>query len=250
MSDPRLVPVIAVAVLAVTAGCAGLGDGGVASAEEVREQAVSSMADVETYRMQMNMTLEASGQEVSMAANGTFDREAEKARMTTRFRGQQVRTYIDGTTMYAETPAGWQRQDLSDQQPWNQSTALERQRAIMESANITELGEETLDGEPVYVVRVEPDPERLKEVVARQQSQNLDGVSVESVTYTQYVHRDTGRLVRVDMAMTMTANGQSADVDATMRFSDYDEPVDITIPEEAWQSSSLASPSSAVEVSA
>lgn len=246
MSDSRLVPVIAVAVLVVTAGCAGLGDGGVASAEEVRQRAVSSMADVDTYRMRMNMTVRSGGEEITMTTNGTFDREAEKARVTTTFRGQQVETYIDGTTMYVDGMMGWHRQDVSDRQPWNESTALERQRAIMENANITELGEDTLNGTPVYVVRVQPDPERLKQVVSRQGNQQVDGVSIENVTYTQYVHRDTGRLVRVDMEMTMTANGRSVDVTATMTFTDYDEPVNVTIPEEAKNSSSLAPPDSAV----
>lgn len=251
MSDSRLVSVLVVTVLVVTAGCTGFmgGDGGVASAEEVRQQAVTSMEGAETYRMQMNMTFETSQGNLSMAMNGTFDQPAEKARMTTTFQGQQFDSYIDGTTMYLEGPTGWQTQNLSDREPWNESTALERQRAIMESANVTELAEDTVDGEPVYVLRIEPDPERVKQVVSQQQTRNLDAVSVENVTYVQYVHRETGNLVRADMEMTMTANGQTIDTTATIRFSDYNEPVDVTIPEEARQSNSLALHDSAVEAS-
>lgn len=187
--------------------------------------------------MQMNMTLETSSQEVQMTIRGAFNRSARKARTTTTVRGQEVRSYVDGTTMYVETRQGWQSRDLSDREPWNASLALERQRAIMDNANITEVGEATVNGTPVYVVEVEPKPERVKQVVARQQNRQLQGVSIEDVTYTQYVNRDTGRLVRAEMTMTMTANGQSVDVAATMTFSGYDEPTDVTIPGEARQSS-------------
>lgn len=245
MSDARLVPAIAVAVLVVTAGCAGFGDTGVASAEEVRQDAVASMADVETYRMEMNVTLHANGQTLPMAMTGTFNRTGETAQMTTTVRGQSVESYVDGTTMYLQTPTGWQVRDVADRNPWNESLALERQRAILESADITELGEDTVDGEPVYVVQIDPDPERVKQVVARQQNRNFDDVSIRDVTYTQFVHRETGRLVGVEMNMTMTVSGQSADVTATMTFSGYDEPTDITIPEDARAAEDSLAPTAA-----
>lgn len=241
MSDTGLVPAVAVALLVVTAGCTGLtGSDDVASAEEIRSQTVASMEDVETYRMSMEMTVRASGQEIPLSMNGTFDRAAEKAAMTTSAQGQTVESYVDGSTMYVQAPQGWQAQDISDEEPWNQSTALERQRAIMENAEITDLGEDTLDGEPVYVVRVNPEEERVKQVAAQQGTTQMGGVSIDDVTYTQYVHRETDNLVQVDMNMTMEVNGQSADVTATITFDGYDEPTDITIPEDARAAGSLA----------
>ncbi|MFB6269170.1 MAG: DUF6612 family protein [Halobacterium sp.] len=232
--------VVCVAVLLVTAGCAGLpggggdSDGGGTTAADVRSSAVDAMSDVETYRMEMEMNISANGQTLTMRQQGVFDHADERARMNVSMMGQQTTTYVDGTTLYTKAAGRWRTQNLSGSGLWENGTSADRQRQILQSGNVTIQGSATVNGTETTVLHVEADTEELKALIQQQQGgQAMSGVGIENATYTVYVANETSLVRKVELSMTMTINGQSADANATITFSEYGEPVDVTIPDAA-----------------
>lgn len=242
------------AALLVTAGCTGLStDDGTADAAQLQDDAADAMADADTYRMEMRMNVSAGGQSMTMTQNAVFDHEAERARVNATSAGRSTTTYIDGTTAYVNVGGVWRTQDLSSAEPWNDSSGIRQQQSVLESANVSVNGSATVDGRrtdgspstsetqsvsedgvETTVLAVEPDTEELQSVVARQTG-SLDGVEIEDATYRMYVANDTNRLRQVEMDLRMTVGGQSAVANATTTFSEYGEPVNISVPEEATE---------------
>lgn len=231
---------VAVAVLLVTAGCTGLSaDDGTPDAAELQDDAAAAMADADTYRMEMRMNVSASGQTMTMAQHAVFDHETERARVNSTAAGRETTTYIDGTTAYVNVGGVWRTQDLSETEPWNESSGIRQQQSVLESANVTVNGSATVDGVETTVLAVEPDTEELQSVVV-QQTGSLDGVEIEDATYRMYVANDTHRLRQVEMNLEMSVGEQSAVANATTTFSEYGEPVNVSVPEEATEQTALA----------
>lgn len=225
---------VCVAALLVTAGCTGLSDGsGETDASQLQNDVVDAMADVDTYHMEMRMNVSAGGQSLTMIQRGVFDHEAQQARVNATVLGQETTTYIDGTTAYVNVGGVWRTQDLSDREPWNESTGIDQQRALLESSNVTVTGSATVDGVATTVLRVDPKPSDVKSIVAQRQGQALEGVDIESATYRMYVANDTDRLRQVEMNLTMSISGQTTDANATITFSEYGEPVNVSVPDAA-----------------
>jgi len=235
----RTLAVLSVAALLVTAGCAGLGGGGggAGDAEQVKEDATAAMQDVDTYRMSMEMNISANGQSITMTQGGVFDHEAERARLNVSAFGMQTVTYLDGTTMYMKSNGRWQTRDMSDQDPWESGNGITQQQNILESGEVTVEGTETVDDVETTVLSVDPDEEQLKELIAQQQSQSFEGITIENATYTLYVAKESDLPQKMEMTMEMSMEGQTAEANMTAYFSEYGEPVNITIPEEATSAS-------------
>ena len=242
----RTLAVLSVAALLVTAGCAGLtGNGGGASdAEQVKQDATSAMQDVDTYRMSMQMELSSNGQTISMSQDGVFDHEAKKARLNASVFGMQTVTYMDGSTMYVKSNGRWQTRNMSDQNPWESGNGITQQQNILESGDVSIAGTETVDGVETTVLSVDPDESKLKELIAQQQSQSFEGITIDNATYKLYVANDSDLPQKMEMTMEMSIDGQTAEANMTAHFSEYGEPVNITVPEEATAASaSVASAS-------
>lgn len=225
---------VCVAALLVTAGCTGLsGDDGGTDTSQLQSDVVDAMADVDTYRMEMRMNVSTSGRSLSLTQRGAFDHEAERARVNATVMGRQTTTYIDGATAYVNAAGIWQSRNLSDRDPWNESTGIEQQRALLQSGDVTVVGSATVEGVATTVLRVDPEPSDVKSVVAQQQGGGLDGVGIESATYRMYVANDTHRLRQVEMDLSMSISGQTAEANATITFSEYGEPVNVSVPDAA-----------------
>ncbi|WP_232702343.1 DUF6612 family protein [Halobacterium wangiae] len=231
----RPLATLCVAALLVTAGCAGLtgDDGGASDAEQLRDDATAAMEDVDTYRMEMVMNITANGRTVSMSQDGVFDHEARKARLDMSVYGTEAVAYMDGDTMYVKANGGWQTQDLSEQRPWESGNGITQQRNVLESGDVSVEGTETVDGVETTVLAVDPDEGELKELLAQQQSQGFEGITIEDATYRLYVADDTDLPRKMEMTMNMSADGQSAEAEMTAYFSAYGEPVNVTVPEQA-----------------
>ncbi|WP_336037999.1 DUF6612 family protein [Halobacterium yunchengense] len=247
----------AVAALLVTAGCAGLPGGdagdGDRSAEQFAEDVQAAMSDVDTYRMTMQMNVSADGQSLEMRQTGAFDREAERARVNATAMGEETTTYIDGTTLYVQFGGEWQSQNLSETDVWNGSDSAARQGQVLASGDVTVEGGATVDGTETTVLRVDADPEELKEAIQQQStSPGVGSLGIEEATYRMYVANETDRVRQVDLSMTMSANDQTMRANATMTFSDYGADVDVAVPDAATdESARVAAPdSSSVAASA
>ncbi|NIC00455.1 DUF6612 family protein [Halobacterium sp. R2-5] len=227
---------VAVTALLVTAGCTGLSTGGdgTPDAAQLQDDAAAAMADAETYRMEMRMNVSAGGQSMTMTQDAVFDHDTERARVDATSAGRSTTTYIDGTTAYVNAGGVWRTQDLSEVEPWNDSSGIRQQRSVLQSANVTVNGSATVDGVETTVLSVEPETEELQSLVT-QRTGSLDAVEVEDATYRMYVANDTHRLRQVEMNLEMTVGGQSAVADATTTVSEYGEPVNVSVPEAATE---------------
>jgi len=56
---------------------------------------------------------------------------------------------------------------------------------------------------------------------------------VQNASYRLYVADDTDLPRKAELSTTVTTEGQTSRANVTILFSDYDEPVDVTIPEDA-----------------
>jgi outer membrane lipoprotein-sorting protein len=234
------VTVLCVVALLTTAGCAGLGGSGeptttdeLTRAEQIRQDSTAAMRNADSYRVSLQMNLTANGQSLTMTNDAVYDREARLARMDMSLYGTEARAYVDGSTMYVQTRGRWVVQNVSDRNIWESGNALANQREILASSNATVTGGDTVNGTAVTVLQVEPDPQKLKELVAQQQGRNFEGITIEDATYQMYVANETDRLRKMGMEMTMQISGQTAEAQMTAHYYGYDEPVDVTIPEDA-----------------
>lgn len=235
----RTIAALSLAALLVTAGCAGLpgADGSDArNAEQLQSDTVDAMSDVETYRTELTMNISTDAQSLTMRQRGAFDEAAELARTNTSVMGRQSTTYIDGSTLYVEIGGQWRAQNLSGAGLWDNGTSADRQRQILETGNVTVEGDATVNGTETTVLAVDPDSEDLKAFLQQQQAgQAMSGVDIENASYVVYVADETDRVRKVELSMTMTVSGQTADTNATMWFYDYGDPVNITVPSDATE---------------
>lgn len=244
MGTVRPLAAIAVAALLVLSGCAAPASDTSTQAKEIREQSTASMQNVSTYSFTVDMTVNAdAGGSIALTGNGVVDRDAERMRMDATLEGMEMTSYLVGDTQYTRAFGEWETQDVSGQSPWDTGNRLSTQREIMNEADIEIAGNDTVDGEPVYVLSLEPTEQQ---VLAAMEQQSTGGtvasqdVDIEDMTYRQYVSREDYRIRRVEMDMTMTINGEHAEADMTMTVDDYGEDVSITLPDSAPESDAAA----------
>ena len=68
-----------------------------------------------------------------------------------------------------------------------------------------------------------------------------ENADISNVEMTQYIDTDTYQIRQVEMSMDMSMMGEDATMDMTMTYDSINEPVDITLPEEAEGASSAGS---------
>jgi len=236
----RALSALCVAALLVTAGCAGFGGGGgngdgePSRAEEIATSSGEAMQDVQTYHMTMEMDVSANDQTLTLTQDGVFDKTAKRAKFDMSVYGTEAVAYMDETTMYVNVDGRWQTQDISEQDPWESGSGLARQREILETGEASVTGNATVDGVETTVLTLEPEPKELKKLLSQQgTSGNLGDVSIDDVTYKLYISKETDRPRKVEMDMDMKVQGQSATANATITFSNYGEPVNVEIPDDA-----------------
>jgi len=234
----KLVPLLAALLLAVpVSGCLGIGGEDTSEqAKRVQEAALQSMQSTDTNRFNMSMSVESSDQRLSMHAEGAIDRSERKLRMNMSMSGavnRDVTVYFDNETAYQNAGTGWATRDISDRDVWNSRDQLARQQELLNASTVRLVGNDTVDGTAVRVLELSPDEGELRDLVAQQTQSNLEGVSMENVTFLYYVGTDDSQLHRVEMDATMIADGTAGSVSMTLEFSDFGSDVSIEIPDEA-----------------
>jgi outer membrane lipoprotein-sorting protein len=266
----KILIVTTVAALAVVAGCLGGGggnstpsdgsDGGEElSASEIRNQSLAAMKDVETAKYEMNMNLSTDQATITMDADGVLDIEAKKQRiemdMTVDSKGRKrsitSTTYIDGNTAYVKAMGSWQTRDISSQNIWQSGGGqIGGSRALLESMSVSKNGTATVGGTEAYVLNLEAtDTKQFKQAIAEQMSNQggsaqamelLENSEITNFDATLYVPKDTGYVRKMTMNFGFDRDdGQSIDMSMTIRYTDINGDVGITIPADAKESASL-----------
>jgi hypothetical protein len=179
--------------------------------------------------------------------------------------------YMIDDTMYvkADLPmigSTWIKQELPEGEwegdnplnVWASQFTLEQQLELLEVANAELLGEETVDTVDCYKLSMSPDPAELLSMMGQtgppgvlEETSNLDDL-FEEMSFVQWFAKDTFLLrkseVRIVMSVspeTIGSSGVEGEVAIDMRMSvsahDYNESLDIQLPEEAKNAMSVPS---------
>jgi len=239
----RALATVCVTLLVVTAGCGALGgsgDGGepastqAADAERsVQERVADATGDVATYGVDFRLNLSTNGETLQLTQVGVYNRTSERARLNMSVYGTPATSYFDGETAYVNAGGQWQVQDLSGSGLWGENGTLARQQTLLEIGEVSEVGNETVSGVETTVYAVDADPQAYESLLGQQATAGTSEVAVQNASYRLYVADDTDRPRKAELSTTVTAQGQSSRANVTILFSDYGEPVHVTIPEAA-----------------
>lgn len=227
------------ALLLATAGCtdATSAPADAPSAESLQANATAAMQDVSSATFTMDMAVETSQGELSMRADGAMDVEARKMRMEATVdaggRSTDVTQYVVGETAYQQVGGRWQTRDVSGQNVWGQGNQLALQREMLDNSDLEIVGSDTVGGEAVWIVSIEPDEETVQQLLSRSATGVGENLELDDVTFRQFVDTDSFHVRKLEMTMDATIQGESATLELTMTFDAFDEPVDIQVPEEA-----------------
>jgi len=199
-----------------------------------------------------------------MKGNGALDLDEHKAKleMTMEARGDaagekisennKIMTYIledmvyVGTSRDSESMA-WDHQSLPAS-AWDQQNQIEQQRKLLASSTVKYVKDETVQGTQCYVVELVPDLKTLWDTVMRQSGMMGNSMDIQSlqdamknVTASYWFEKDSlyFKKAYVEMKMEMTPEmiGESGegqmnmDVEMTLLFDGYNQPVEILVPD-------------------
>jgi len=233
----RALAAVCVALLVVTAGCGALGgdEGPSVSVDDeppVQQRVADATEDVTTYGVDFRMNLTANGETLQLTQTGVYNRTSERARLNVSVYGTPATSYFDGETAYVNAGGRWQVQDRSGSGVWGENGTLARQRALLDAGNVSIVGNETVDGVETTVYAVDADPAAFESLLG-QGAGTTGGVAVQSASYRLYVADDSDLPRKAVLSTAVTAQGQSSRANVTILFSDYGEPVHVTVPEDA-----------------
>jgi len=198
----------------------------------VQQRVADATGDVATYGVDFRLNLTANGETLQLAQEGVYNRTSERARLNASVYGTPATTYVDGETAYVNAGDRWQVQDLAGSGLWGENGTLARQRALLDAGNVSVVGNETVDGVETTVYAVDAEPAAFESLLG-QGAATTDGVAVQNASYRLYVADDTDLPRKAELSTAVTAQGQPSRANVTILFSEYGEPVHVTIPEDA-----------------
>jgi len=249
------------------------------SAEEIVAAILDSQQDIETYQMDMEMvmtiTVEAEDETIEkhmgMDCSSSIDvanarmEMAIDTRMATPDAGEieiAETAYLIDNMMYIgmDMPVSmggstWIKTQIPEEM-LTEMDQVESLTALIETAEITVLDSETVNGVDCYVVEVVPDADQLCELVSQQLQFMWDEIEIpvfageiirkmyDNVSVTYYIAKETHFIIcsSVDMFLELTPEDLglpeeegsiTMDITTDMLAYDYNIPVSIELPPEA-----------------
>ncbi len=235
-------------LLTATAGCLGaLDDGSTAEAAEVRDATLDAIDAVDSYVVEVTLDQSAGGIETHMEMTSRVDRASGQyaGEMTMAAGAESLTTetrHVDNRTYVTDPLTGdWYvyQQSIDDQHQ-----NLAQQADLIEGAEVEHVGTDEIDGVTVDVLEASLPEDAATELL---ESPAVEGenmpemgdlvVEVDAFEYTLYVGVEDDHLHGVDFSFegTISTGGRSTAVEniGTIRFSEFGEPVDVEVPEDA-----------------
>ena len=249
------------------------------SAEEIVASMLESQQNIETYQIDMDMeatiTVEVEDETIEMHVladyNGSVDVQNTEMGIVMDINlvmpplsdiEMAESIYIVDGTMYMglDMPAfmggsTWMKTQLSEE-ILTEMYPVQSLIALIETAEITVLDSEKVNGVDCYVVKVVPDADQLWEYVSQQLQFMGDELEMpdsmgelirkmyDNVSVIYYIAKDTHFLMKSEMDMTITLTAEdmgfpeeegsmTMDITTQMLAFDYNQPVSIELPPEA-----------------
>lgn len=236
--------VLAVALAILLTGCSALPFGGPPPSDEQAVEAVAQVNDaiatVETYRFELTMRVSATkgdrSRTVTVDGAGSVDIPAKQMHATSQAQGETLDSYVDGYTAYQECAppwGGWGGENVSQSQPWVTTTPLFNQLTLFERTNVYWRGNRTLNGNRTVLVVAHPDKQTLESLAERRQTGDtgIGSASLKNATARLWIDPETDRPVKSSLRLKLSKGGANAVAHLTIRYRQYGEPVNISIPD-------------------
>ena len=257
----------------LTAGCTTTDT---ISASQIKANALQCAANVTSYSFSITGTMgatignetESFSEDASFTVNGVVDLSNEKAMIdievsrideeTGQPDEENILIYIINTILYTGGDT-WVKQNVTDFDLIFQLFSgsqymradMEMQKLLLETATVAKLNDETVSGVNCYVLQIEePDLEKLFDLILGQEAigstENLSEI-IKDWAIKQWIAKDTSyfmkaynkvtiELIEMDLFFGYSMN---MELDVTILFSDYNEAINIELPEEAQNASWL-----------
>lgn len=262
-----------IAGILLTAGCTTTDT---ISASQIKANALQCAANVTSYSFSITGTMgatignetESFSEDASFTVNGVVDLSNEKAMIdievsrideeTGQPDEENILIYIINTILYTGGDT-WVKQNVTDFDLIFQLFSgsqymradMEMQKLLLETATVAKLNDETVSGVNCYVLQIEePDLEKLFDLILGQEAigstENLSEI-IKDWAIKQWIAKDTSyfmkaynkvtiELIEMDLFFGYSMN---MELDVTILFSDYNEAINIELPEEAQNASWL-----------
>jgi hypothetical protein len=165
-------------------------------------------------------------------------------------------TYILNDTLYMGMDGNWTSLKLPNADLiWDRQNLVRNQVELLNNSEIVLLGSENVDGQDTYKVKVIPDMETYSALLSEQVGTILP-VAVLNISemyknsspeWTSWITKDSHHLVKNEILMNLTVTPEAVgllpgevgdfemnvDLAATTAFRDFNQPIEITLPEGA-----------------
>ncbi len=266
-----IMPLLLVAILAGLpfSGCGGQ-TAEEMTEQELQQIAADTLlvtAAVDTYTLNVDITSETLVDGVSLSGaipmniEATFDRPQEQMKMSLEIEDVSMDLYMFTDYIYvkAESPemtGEWMKTPVTNEilDAFNVNLLQDEMKAMESPESLQFLRYEDFDGSECYVIEFTPNDTYLREYASQQQTTDLE-IYWDKITdisdiykkleYIVWIAKDTKLIKRIDISAFMELSDElahssgfefdtyAADVIGVMKIYDYNEPVSITLPEEA-----------------
>lgn len=264
----RYKPVLLIATLAalLIAGC--IGEETAVSALQIKTRALKSINELKTYKFSADVVFEAIMRNETesftnttvMRSVGKVDLENKKAYMRTD--SEPINTsslwYIIGGVVYIGTEnetTVWRKYNLTEsEKTWENLNRIKFVEELLNISDVERLEDENIDGVSCYVLKMIPDLNKYYALIANQTG-SPSGEGISNVNVSNFIKEwevkcwitKEANLVKkiytylvLNFSLITTSFQMKLSVD--MLLYDYNEPVEIVLPEEAknaqWQGES------------
>lgn len=195
--------------------------------EELAQKIFEANSNMDSYTaemiMTMNMKTSIIGNPIDMnsitTSKGDIDRLNKKAKIKSSIKAEemginiQTDSYVIDNFIYVKSMGNWIKMELNEDL-WTQQDQVEQVTTLMDSGIIENLGEEKLNGESYYKVKITPDIKKMFEVSLKQENlfSNYESMNyedmVKSYSMTIWVNKKSYIIekTRTEMNLLMTSD--------------------------------------------
>lgn len=228
------------------------------SATEIKMFTLDSSIDINSYRFLMEMTISTDMGESEMTmntnANGAVDIKGQKLmmEMSSSTMGSvetELLYYILGEMIYIKMDyfesEYWMKMNFSDfNVSWDSYDQMNMQLDLLDYGEVERLDDEVYDNEDCYVLKIIPDFEKLYEILMNQQGLNMGVLQdfplsdmIDEFSLKLWISKESNLILKayeyMSMEMSLFGYTYSMIFEIEIKFSNYNEPVVIELPEEA-----------------
>ena len=260
-------------VLVTILGCLGCGDKVAAvNTAQLVDNALAAQADVESYRLDMEMTIEMDGgfgcqemeETMSIDASFVIDEANEEMEMSMtadmeatgeEAEAVEMKMYLINNTCYMMMAAPglvpmWMKQEVPADF-WETQATIDEQLELLQASRVKYLRDEKVEGVDCYVLEITPDLAQLWQIAMQQpwmeevpmEIPNLEDM-IKKVSVKQWIAKDTLFLTKVSIQITILVTSEAMGLpeeEGEMRMRivmdmsvyDYNKPIYIELPAEA-----------------